>query len=162
IAHDFNNLLMGVLGNASLALLDLPPGSPAEYSIRQIESAARRAAELTRQMLTYAGKEQFVIQAVNLNAIVEEMSGLAQVSFGKGVSLQRHLDKNLPQIQADAAQMRQVVMNLVINASEAIGDAAGTITLTTDVRQLTSAYLATTYLAPDLPSGSYVCLEVVD
>jgi PAS domain S-box-containing protein len=162
IAHDFNNLLMGVLGNASLALLDLPPGSPVEYSIRQIEDAARRAAELTRQMLVYAGKEQFVIQAVNLSAIVEEMSHLAQVSFGKGVSLQRQLDKQLPKIQADAAQMRQLVMNLVTNASEAIGDTTGAITLTTGVRQLTNAYLATTYLAPDLPSGSYVYLEVAD
>jgi PAS domain S-box-containing protein len=162
IAHDFNNLLMGVLGNASLALLDLPPGSPVEYSIRQIEDAARRAAELTRQMLVYAGKEQFVIQAVDLSAIAEEMSRLAQVSFGKSVSLQRHLDRQLPKIQADAAQMRQLVMNLVTNASEAIGAATGTITLTTGVRQLTNAYLATTYLAPDLPSGSYVYLEVAD
>jgi two-component system, cell cycle sensor histidine kinase and response regulator CckA len=162
IAHDFNNLLMGVLGNASLALLELPPGSPVEYSIRQIEDAARRAAELTRQMLVYAGKEQFVVQAVSLSAIVEEMSRRAQVSFGKSVSLQRHLDNQLPRIQADAAQMRQLVMNLVINASEAIGDAAATITLTTGVRRLTNAYLATTYLAPDLPSGSYVYLEVAD
>jgi PAS domain S-box-containing protein len=162
IAHDFNNLLMGVLGNASLALLDLPPDSPAEYSIRQIEAAARRAAELTRQMLAYAGKGQFVVQAVDLNAIVEEMSRLAQVSFGKGVSLQRRLDESLPLIEADAAQMRQVVMNLVVNASEAIGSAAGTIELTTGVRRLTSAYLATTYMAPDLPSGSYVYLEVTD
>ena len=78
------------------ALLDLPPGSPVEYSIRQIEETARRAAELTRQMLVYAGKEQFVVQAVNLSAIVEEMSRLVQVSFGKGVSLQRHLDHQLP------------------------------------------------------------------
>ncbi|HET9221518.1 MAG TPA: GAF domain-containing protein [Roseiflexaceae bacterium] len=162
IAHDFNNLLMGVLGNASLALLDLPAQSPAEYSIRQIESAARRAAELTRQMLAYAGKGQFVVQAIDLNAIVEEMSRLAQVSFGTGVSLQRNLDRYLPHVQADAAQMRQVVMNLVINASEAIGDARGTITLTTGVRQLTNAYLTTTYLAPDLPSGSYAYLEVTD
>jgi CheY-like chemotaxis protein len=113
-------------------------------------------------MLAYAGKERFVVQAVNLNAIVEEMSRLAQVSFGKGVSLQHELDKNLPHIQADAAQMRQVVMNLVINASEAIGDTTGTITLTTGVRQLTNAYLTTTYLAPDLPSGSYAYLEVAD
>jgi nitrogen-specific signal transduction histidine kinase/CheY-like chemotaxis protein len=162
IAHDFNNLLMGVLGNASLALLDLPPESPADYSIRQIEDAARRAAELTRQMLAYAGREQFVIQPVNLNAIVEEMSRLSQVSFGKGVSLQRHLDENLPLIEVDPAQMRQVVMNLVVNASEAIGDAVGTITVATGMRQLTSAYLATTYLAPDLPSGSYVYLKVAD
>jgi PAS domain S-box-containing protein len=162
IAHDFNNLLMGVLGNASLALLDLPPGSPAEYSIRQIEQTARRAAELTRQMLAYTGRERFVVQTVNLNALVEEMSGLAQVSFGKGVSLRRQLDKSLPQIQADAAQIRQVVMNLVINASEAIGDAQGTITLTTGSRRLTSAYLATTYLTPDLPSGNYVYLEIAD
>jgi two-component system cell cycle sensor histidine kinase/response regulator CckA len=162
IAHDFNNLLMGVLGNASLAMLDLPPESPAEYSIRQIEAAARRAAELTRQMLAYAGKEQFVVQPVDLNAIVEEMSRLAHVSFGKGVSLQRHLDEDLPLIEADAAQMRQVVMNLVINASEAIGDAAGTITLATGVRRLTSASLAATYMAPDLPSGSYIYLEVAD
>jgi PAS domain S-box-containing protein len=162
IAHDFNNLLMGVLGNASLALMDLPPESPAEYSLHQIEDAARRAAELTRQMLAYAGKGQFVVQPIDLNAIVEEMSRLAHVSFGKSVALQRRLDQDLPLVEADAAQMRQVVMNLVINASEAIGDAAGTITLTTGVQRLTSAYLASTYLAPDLPSGSYIYLEVAD
>jgi PAS domain S-box-containing protein len=162
IAHDFNNLLMGVLGNASLALLELPANSPADYSIRQIEIAAGRAADLTRQMLAYSGRGHFVVQPLDLNTLVEEMSHLLQIAISKSIMLQYHLGERLPPIEADAMQIRQVVMNLIVNAAEAIGDDVGTITLTTGIRHADHAELAAIYLAHDLPAGDYLYLEVDD
>jgi PAS domain S-box-containing protein len=162
IAHDFNNLLMGVLGYAELARYDLPADSPALHSVKQIELAARRAADLTGQMLAYSGKGQFVIQPVDLNTIVKEIPQLLHVSIAKGVRLTYNFGSHLPAIEADAAQIRQVVMNLVINASEAIGETSGEITISTGVVQVTQGYLANTYLAPELRAGKYVFLEVTD
>lgn len=162
IAHDFNNLLMTILGNASLALLDLESNTSARQSIAQIELAAQHAADLTRQMLAYAGKAPFIIQTLDLNAIVEEMTPLLQVSIPKSASLRYNLAPDLPPVQVDAAQIRQVVMNLVINAAQAIGSKNGQISITSGVHYADQAYLAETYLAPNLPAGQYVYLEVSD
>jgi len=162
IAHDFNNLLVGVMGNASLALASLPPGSPAHDGLRHIEVAAQRAADLTRQLLAYAGKGQFVVQRLDLNTIVEEMTPLLRISIAKTARLGYALAERLPAIAADAAQIRQVLMNLVINASEAIGDGDGSITVGTSVVVADRALLADTVLGLDLPGGEYVCLEVAD
>ncbi len=162
IAHDFNNLLTGMLGNASLALLDLPPDAPAYASVAQIEVAAQRAAELTRQLLAYSGRGRFTVQRLDLNVLVSEMLTLVQSSIAKTVSLQLHLTPQLPTIDADATQLRQVVMNLVVNASEAMGAQPGTMTVTTGVRDVTRAELAQTYLALDVPAGTYISFAVAD
>lgn len=162
IAHDFNNLLMGVLGNASLALMELPPESPARESVNHIEKAAMRAAELARQMLAYSGKGRFVIQKINLSKLVEEMTHLLQVSISKKVFLRYNFADNLPAIEGDATQIRQVIMNLITNASDAIGDKSGVITITTGLIETDSTYLESTYLKDDLPGGYYVFLEVSD
>lgn len=162
IAHDFNNLLTTILGNAGLALMDLEPAAPARQSIAQIEIATQHAADLTRQLLAYAGKAHFVVQPLNLNTIVEEMTHLLQVSIPKTVSLRYNLSPHVPPLEADAAQIRQVVMNLVINAAEAIGNNQGTISITTGVQLADQAYLSETYIAPNLPAGRYVYLEVSD
>jgi PAS domain S-box-containing protein len=161
IAHEFNNLLMGVLGNAALASRELPPDSPVQYSLRSIEGAASRGAELTQQLMVYSGRKQFTLQTADLNQLAEEMIRLARVSFGRNTRLALDLGE-LPPIEADAAQLRQLILNLLINAAEAIGEASGRLSVSTGVRQLSSAYLATTYLRPNLPSGEYVYFSVAD
>ncbi len=162
VAHDFNNLLAAILGNAELALLDLPPTSPAYVSITQIELAARRAATLTQQMLAYSGRGHFVVDRYDLNALVADTTELIEDSIPDHVALRLMPGPQLPRIIADAAQIRQVVMNLVINAAEAIGEDDGAITLTTSVVRVDRAFLAWADLTPDLADGIYVELEVAD
>ncbi len=162
IAHDFNNLLVGILGNASLALMDLPDESPARYSLEQIETAAQRAADLTNQMLAYSGKGRFVVQPLHLSRLVEEMTHLLEASISKKVVLKYAFAEALPAVEADATQIRQVIMNLITNASEAIGNKSGTVTVSTGLVQADRAYLSETYLNEELPEGSYVYLEVAD
>jgi len=161
IAHDFNNLLTGILGNASLARLDLPSVSPVLAAIEQIELSSHRAADLCRQMLAYSGRGRFVVQRLDLNQVVEETTQLLNISISKTCVLRFNLAARLPGISADATQIRQVVMNLVINASEAIGPRSGVIALATGVARLDRDYLMTLRLA-DLAPGDYVFLEVSD
>jgi two-component system cell cycle sensor histidine kinase/response regulator CckA len=162
IAHDFNNLLMGVLGNASLALLDLPEGSPVRHSVEQIEKTARAAADLTNQMLAYSGKGRFIVEPVDLSRLVEEMAGLLKVSISKKVTLKFDFDQNLPPVEADATQLRQVIMNLITNASEAIGESSGIVSVRTGSMQADGSFFKETYMRDDLPPGNYVYLEVSD
>ncbi|MGE0599611.1 MAG: PAS domain S-box protein [Dehalococcoidia bacterium] len=162
IAHDFNNLLVAILGNAGLALIELPPESPARQTVQAIETAAQRAAELTRQMLAYSGKGQFVVEPLNLSKVVEEMAHLLEVSVVKGATLKYRFGPNLPAIEGDATQIRQVIMNLIINASDAIGDRSGVISISTGMLFADRAYLEGTFMDGDLPEGDYVFLEVAD
>ncbi|MBE0611604.1 MAG: PAS domain S-box protein, partial [Dehalococcoidia bacterium] len=162
IAHDFNNLLVAILGNAGLALLELPPESPARQTVQAIETAAQRAADLTRQMLAYSGKGQFVVEPLNLSRVVEEMAHLLEVSVSKRAVLKYHFAPNLPPIEADATQVRQVIMNLITNASDAIGERSGVISISTGMQYADRAYLAESYLDADLPEGDYVYIEVAD
>jgi signal transduction histidine kinase len=162
IAHDFNNLLMTILGNTSLALLDLPPEASARQSIEQIETAAIRAASLANQLLTYSGKNRFILQPARLSRLVEEMVQLLQVSISKKVVLQYRLEKDLPLVELEPTQIRQVIMNLVTNASEAIGDQEGLIILKTGIAEVDRIYLDGCYLGDKLQPGSYVFLEVSD
>ncbi|HMO94610.1 MAG TPA: PAS domain S-box protein, partial [Tepidiformaceae bacterium] len=162
IAHDFNNLLVAILGNAGLALLELPPESPARQTVQSIETAAQRAAELTRQMLAYSGKGKFVIEALNLSRLVEEMAHLLEVSVTKRAVLKYRFAPDLPAVEGDATQIRQVIMNLITNASDAIGERSGVISISTGLMQADRAYLASSYLDTDLPEGDYVYLEVAD
>ena len=162
IAHDFNNLLMAILGNADLALLWLPPDSPAESKLREIEAAARRAADLCRQMLAYSGKAQFATQPVNLSTVADEMAGLFKVSISENAALRCDLPAHLPSIEADAAQLRQVIMNLITNASEALNEGSGTISISTGQITCHRAYLADLDAGANLAEGDYVFLEVSD
>jgi PAS domain S-box-containing protein len=162
IAHDFNNLLTAILGHANLALMDLAPESPARESLREIDKASSRAAELCRQMLAYAGKGRFVVEPINLSRLVEELTRLLHVSISKKVLLRCQLAEGLPAVDADPAQLRQLAMNLVINAADAIGDADGIITISTGTMQCDEDSLRGGQLtAPPIP-GWYVYLEVID
>jgi len=162
IAHDFNNLLVGILRNAGLALLEMSPESPARRTIEEIQLAGQRAAELVRQMLAYAGKGHFNIQPLNLNKLIEEMVHLMNASISKSAALRFDLDANLPDVRVDATQIRQVVMNLVVNASEAIGARSGVIIISTGLMYADRMFLSEIHLAQALPEGEYVWLEVTD
>jgi PAS domain S-box-containing protein len=162
IAHDFNNLLVGILSSAGLALMKLPPDSPARRSIERVEKAGLRAAELAHQMLAYSGKGKVNVQAVELSREVEEMAHLLHTAISKKAVVQFEFAPNLPAIEADATQIRQVIMNLITNASEALGQKHGVILLSTGVVAATPEYLAESYFADDLPEGRYVYLEVTD
>lgn len=163
IAHDFNNLLTSILGNAELATLGLPLESTAHPFLAQIESAVLKAANLTRQLLAYAGKGQFMLTEVDMNRLVQEMTQLLTVSISKKAAIRYDLAPSLPVISADPSQMQQVVMNLVTNASEAIGeDRSGLITLRTGDQILDEAYVACVAPALPLSPGHFVILEVTD
>ena len=134
IAHDFNNLLTTVLGHAGMALAKLPADEPARGLVEKIEEAATAASELASQLLTYAGKGQVATGPTDLNRVIEETTALIGVSIAKKVTLCCDLAESLPSIEADDAQLRRVVMNLVINASEAMDGETGTIWIRTGTR----------------------------
>ena len=162
IAHDFNNLLAVILSNVELAISDLPPTAPAQNCLTNALLAGKRAAELTRQMLAYSGRGRFVTTEVNLSKLVSDMSDLVKVSISKSVRLELNLAADLPVVQADVAQAQQVLMNLVTNASEAIGDKPGVLTITTSVRDCDAAYLAETRTNNKPEPGVFVIMEVSD
>jgi PAS domain S-box-containing protein len=162
IAHDFNNLLTPILGGTTLALMDLPPESPARVRIKMIQKAAHRAAALTNQMLAYTGKESLRLEVLNLSKLVEEMGQLLESATSKKAEISYDLPEELPPVEADAAQLSQVVMNLITNASEAIGDEPGRISVRTGTMQADRAYLSRTLRDRDMPEGTYVYFEVSD
>ena len=162
IAHDFNNLLMVVLGHAELALKEISPMSAARGSIVEIGTAASRATELCRQMLAYAGKSSFVLERTRVRELVEEMVHLLKTAISKKAILNLNLERGLPPIEADPSQIRQIVMNLIINASEAIGERSGVITVSVGATRCDEEYLRRTELRQDLAPGLYVHLEVAD
>jgi signal transduction histidine kinase/ActR/RegA family two-component response regulator len=162
IAHDFNNLLVAIMGNTDLALIDLPEYSPVKQRLEDVRATAVRAADLTSQMLAYSGKGRFAVQPVAINALIREMSNLLTISISKKAVLRFNFSDNLPSVVADPSQMRQVVMNLITNASEAIGDKSGIISISTGLLHADEQYLAHTHLNDNLQTGYYVSLEVAD
>ncbi len=168
IAHDFNNLLMGILGNADLALNELSPMSAARRNLEEIEKASRRAAELAKQMLAYSGKGRFVVEPIDPNELVEEMAHLLEVSISKKAVLKYNFAENPPTFDGDVTQIRQVVMNLITNASEAVGAGSGIVALSTGAMHCERAYLDDVNevlragLDEPLPEGVYTFFEVAD
>jgi PAS domain S-box-containing protein len=163
IAHDFNNLLVGVLGNAGLALMALPLDSPARPELDAIQTAATRASELTRQLLAYAGKGRFVIGKIDLGNLVEEVGMLVKSRIPASVVIDYRLASALPIVDGDPSQLRQVVMNLIINAGDAIGEAqGGVITVTTSVVEADLGDPEGSLPDAPLSPSRYVRLEVTD
>jgi len=162
IAHDFNNLLLAVIGNLDLALADISPASAARTSLEQSMAAARRAADLTRQMLAYSGKAAFDVRPLDLNEVVEENAHLLRACIPKLVHLDLRLGEPRHAVVADAGQMQQVIMNLITNAAEAIGDVPGAITLTTQVIEVDAVTLEASRIDERPGPGPFVCLEVRD
>jgi PAS domain S-box-containing protein len=162
VAHDFNNLLTAILGSASVALLKLPPGGPARSAIETLVIAARRASELTQQLLAYSGRGKLEVRPLDLTEQIRELLLVLHAAIPKQIELHLRLGSDLPSVLADVAQMRQIVMNLVINAAEAIGERTGTITITTSRKMVDETYLASLPEGESLTVGEHVALEVHD
>lgn len=162
IAHDFNNLLTSILGNTNLTLMHLAPSSPLRPFLESVEKTSMQAADLCKQMLAYSGRSHMEFQCLSINSLVEEMNHLLEVSVHKQIVLRYRLAQGLPSVLAGPSEIQQVIMNLVINASEAIGDRSGVIAISSGLVRADRAYLEETFLAPDLPECDYVSLEVAD
>lgn len=162
IAHDFNNLLVGIMGNAELVAESRDPFEM-NGRLGDIQKASRRAAKLCNQLLAYAGKTTLVRQEVDLAELTLEMSHILEVSVSKHVQMEYHFGKNLLMVDGDVGQLQQVVMNLITNASEAIGDQEGRISLSVENQYCDTQLLSQGALEGEvLPEGDYVCLQVRD
>jgi PAS domain S-box-containing protein len=162
VAHDFNNLLVGILGNASLVQELLPEGDLMRPMLDDVVKAGERAADLTQQLLAYSGKGRFVVEAVNLSEMVRENQALLRTSMSGNVRLRLDLPEDLPSIQADSAQMQQIVMNLMINAAEAIGTLPGEVRVGIRKLEIAGEQENSRYRAFQLAPGTYVELSVED
>jgi two-component system cell cycle sensor histidine kinase/response regulator CckA len=162
IAHDFNNLLTGILGNAGLALLRLEASSPARECIQRVIGASERAAELTRQMLAYAGKASFEIRPISLSEHILETTHHLTATISKKVSFDLRLGDGLPAVEVDPAQIQQLAMNLIINAAESCGDGPGTVMVSTRQTNVEKGQHEQWFTGETLSPGCYVCLEVQD
>lgn len=162
IAHDFNNLLMAIMGNADLALMTLPENSDVRPRLEEIERTVHRAAELARQMLAYSGRGQFEIRPLNLSALVRDMTHLIKASVARQTRITTQLPVDLPAFEGDATQLRQLIMNLIINASESLDGKRGNVAVTTGVQECDEAILKKSYFCESTEPGVYVYLTVED
>jgi nitrogen-specific signal transduction histidine kinase/ActR/RegA family two-component response regulator len=163
IAHDFNNLLTAIMGQTGMALDQMEPEAPGRDNLEKALRASEKAAILTKQMLAYSGRGQFAIQPVPINHLIQENLRFLEAAMPKQVRFVLDLEDGLPNVTADPGQLQQVVMNLVINGAEAIGEAPGTITIRT--RALcpgTDGFGPWPLGAQDLAEGDYVGLEIAD
>jgi PAS domain S-box-containing protein len=166
VAHDFNNILLGIMGNAELAAMEQAADSPVRRHLLAIVSSAKRAARLCKQMLTYSGKGGMALAPVNLNDIIQEIPALLKAAIPKKARLSFKLDPRLPFVEADAAQIQQVAMNLIINAAEALPEAGGVVEVESSVSSLADhgrlgagRQIGWPTARPD---QKYVCLTVTD
>jgi two-component system, cell cycle sensor histidine kinase and response regulator CckA len=162
IAHNFNNLLTVVLGNAELARFDIPEEHPAYASLAQIAPVVERAADLTSQLRAYAGTALMLLEPLDLNKLVRQTVASMSKSMLRSIAIHLQLAPDLPSIKADTTQMHRVVQHMLSNAAEAIGEAVGTITIITELRQLASADFADAVVGADLPPGGYVAVQIAD
>jgi PAS domain S-box-containing protein len=162
IAHDFNNLLSAIMGNAELMRQQAQSDPDLATHVKEIAHAADRAADLCRQLLAYSGRKTLSKQPVDLNLLVEDAARLLDVTVSKRIQLVRELASGLPAIFADGSQVRQVLLNLITNASEALGDSPGRIVLRTGSKDLDRADLGGYALGDRLAPGRYIHFEVED
>jgi PAS domain S-box-containing protein len=162
IAHDFNNLLMVVMGHLELMGRSLDPDSPARWNLVEVEKAARRAGTLCQQMLAFSGHRAMARQRLSLNDFLRSLASALEPSFPRQAPVELRLQDPLPEIDADPGSLRQVVLNLVDNAREAMTNRSGPVTVATSRCECDRALLSGLTLGESLPPGPYVCLEVVD
>ena len=162
VAHDFNNCLLAIMGNADLLDQEIAVDSSHQPLLAEIRAAAERAGDLCNQLLAFAGKGQFHIQPMDLSATIHGMVRMLKVGISRKISLRLDLAVDLPLIQADPTQIQQVLMNLVVNASEAVGDKAGIVTLRTGLRNPADCCFEQCIVAPRGAVGNFICLEVTD
>lgn len=162
IAHDFNNLLVGILGNADLALGEIERGVSPRRTVENIKQSSLRAADLTNQMLAFSGKGSFIVKPLNLNDLILNMNRLLKAALAARTKIRFDLGENLPDIEGDEMQMRQVVMNLVVNAAEAITRFPGEIRVRTGLEHISREELETPHVGDPISPGEYLVLEVTD
>jgi len=162
LAHQFNNLLMALLGNVELIVMDMHPEAPMRESVAEIEKVSKRMVKLVKELLAYAGRGKLIVETIDLTLLFREMLQLLHVSISKKIKLEYTLDEDLPNIEADASQLRQVVMNLITNASEAIGQEDGVISVHTGAKGFGSEDLDGIYGYYNLLPGRYIFFEVSD
>jgi PAS domain S-box-containing protein len=160
IAHDFNNILAGIVGHCAVALAEAPAGSPLASDLGAAQEGALRAADLCRQLLAYSGRGLLVVERLSVNRLVEQTVDLLRLAVSKKAQLRMRLGDDLPATSGDATQLRQVLMNLVINASEALGEAAGVIEIGT--RASASQDGAGREVVASEHTGEFLCVEVSD
>ena len=163
VGHEFNNLLTGIMGNAGLAIDLLPAGDPIGGMLEDVMRASERAAAVSRQLLAFSGKTgRFVVHPVDLSELMEDLGGLAQASISKKVQFRTEVGKNIPLVEADTTQIRQVALNLIANGAEAIGEASGTVTLSTGVEEIELGNARNVVGSDRVGPGRYVYLQVED
>jgi PAS domain S-box-containing protein len=162
LAHDFNNLLMGILGNTEIALMDIDHDAALRRNLLAIERSSKQAADLCRQLLAYSGKGKFLVEPLDLSETVRETQELIRVLLSKKAETRYRLQDGLPLMEGDMSQIRQVLLNLVTNASEALGDRDGLITVHVTEDTLGAADIAGLTLGEGLSPGRYLCLRVSD
>ncbi len=162
VAHDFNNLLTGILGNASLLLDLLESNAGVRGMLNDIIRASERAADLTRQLLAYAGKGKFVVGPVEVSQLVRDISELLRSSVPRTVELLLQLHPDLPPIEGDSSQVQQLVMNLILNAVEATGERPGVVRVITGLREVRPGERLNRFRPDPPPPGSYVMVKVMD
>jgi len=162
VAHDFNNVLVSVIMGAEMLEQRVTDGAQADL-VRRIRSAGLRATELTQQMLAYTGKGQITVESVNVTALASDMLALLRTAVPRTIDLDFQADARSAVVEADATQLRQVLLNLVTNASEAIGDRRGRVLVRVDVVSASRAELQLLHASADMPAqGPYVLVEVAD
>ena len=163
IAHDFNNLLVAMLGQASLAKVKMTDANPGFRHVVKVENAARRAAALTKQMLAYSGQGAFSIRAINLSEMIQESLGLFAVSIPKNITLETEYAPFPVMAEVDTTQMQQIIMNLILNAVQAIGDDNGTIRVLTGQTDSPDLSVGQWMQTTDAPlEGTFVYFDVSD
>ena len=162
ITHDFNNILTGIIGYSEIARMDLSPDSPVRGAIDKIIEFSGRATELTRQILAYSGGGKTQMKPFNLSRVAQETIQLLIMSIAPGCHLRYDFSDSLPIIEGDDNQIRQVIMNLIINSSEAMGEGGGFIVIKTGQMECSQSYLKNCYIYEDIPEGTYVYLEAED
>ncbi len=162
IAHEFNNLFMSLQGNVELAMLEVPADSPAAERLAMVEATAQRAARLTREMLDYSGRGPLAVQPIDLSALIRGMKHLIKAATGDRIDLRLDLAEGLPKVEGDGKQLKQVIMNLVTNAAEAMSKQGNTLTLHTSAVDMTARELAVYAPRDALPAGRYVAITVRD
>lgn len=162
VAHDFNNILMGIVGFAELGIQQSPEGAPARQHLRAILDNARRAASRCEQLLSFAGRREMTVKRMDLSRIVRETSELVSMTFGERVRVRSELSEGLPSVMIDSSQIREVVLNLLTNASDALGERGGVIMLRSGEKRVDEDTFLDQFVSRVLPSGSYVYTEVID
>lgn len=162
IAHDFNNLLLTIIGNLEMSLAEIPGDTPARQGLEESRKASLLAADLCGQMLAYSGKGHFIIHAISLADIVKEMVTLLESSITKRADLRLSCPDEVPRIMGDSAQLRQILLNLILNAADAVTGGRGLIDIRIITRECDDTFFEETMLKDPLAPGTYVELEVRD